>query len=47
MIFKCSTGDKYEGPEVDVWSLGVVLFTFLTGTLPFDGKTLQVENLLV
>lgn len=33
-------GIYYTGPEIDIWSLGIVLYVLVCGKVPFDDKSL-------
>lgn len=36
-------GKAYTGPEIDIWSFGVILYVLVCGKVPFDDQS--IDNL--
>ncbi|GLD92165.1 hypothetical protein PINS_up000698 [Pythium insidiosum] len=43
---ECTTGEEYDPCQVDIWALGVTMFTLLLGTLPFGTKAASLSDVM-
>jgi hypothetical protein len=43
---ECTTGEEYDPYKVDIWALGVTMFTLIFGTLPFGTKAASLTDVM-